>query len=146
MERFHGGNKTSDQGLIVSVDDFIPHCNVMNPRLRMKRPNMGSDPLASGGQIRQAGDLAVADCHRHQNAGAGESSQDIRIRIEDLHAVDFGFCFDEVHYLRRRSEVVCQSAVVDTDGDGGGGDLEKDKKRREETVECGGGHGGTRVD
>ena len=87
----------------------------------MKWKDIIGHPGLGGGEFRKGWNVAVSDGDGERDVGVGEGFEDVRVGVEDLHAVDGGLGFEEVGHLGRRWEVVGDGAIVDADGVSGGG-------------------------
>lgn len=109
----------------------------------MKRQDVIGNPGLGTGEFSEGRDVAVTDSNGNGNASVGESFKDVRIGVEYLDAVDVRFGFEEVCYLRRRWEVVCDGSVVYANGIRGGcsgrenSDVQsKEEDEEEEELSC----------
>lgn len=132
VERSHGRNKATDHVGITPMKNLATNKDVVDSGLRMKRLDVGDDPLASRIHVPERSNVAVGRRDSNTDAGAGESLEDLRVHIEDLDAVDGGPCLEEVGHGGRWREVVAEGAVVDSDGVDGGGDVEEQEEEEEE--------------
>ena len=87
----------------------------------MKWKDIIGHPGLGGGEFGKSWNVAVSDGDGERDVGVGEGFEDVRVGVEDLHAVDGGLGFEEVGHLGRWWEVVGDGAVVDADGVSGGG-------------------------
>ena len=118
-ERAHGGHQVGDEGRVARVHDLVPDEDERDVRLGVVRRHVGGHPRRRAVLGRELGDVAVARGDHERDARAGEGADHVRVRVEQLHAVDAGAVGQERRHRRRRREVVALGAVVDADSGGG---------------------------
>ena len=117
--------------LVGGGEDLVPDGDVVDESVRVKRENVIGNPGLSGGELGEGRNVAISDRDCESDASSGEGTENIRVGVKDLDAVDGGVGFEEGGDLGGRREIVGDGAVVDTDRVGGGGEAEEEREKKE---------------
>lgn len=88
VEGSHGRDKVTEHVMVTPVKNLTTDKNVFDFCLRDERLDVVHHPLPRRINIRQRRYVAVRCRNRNGDAAVRERAEDIRVHVEDLHAVD----------------------------------------------------------